>query len=97
MNLIVTSTPFFLKIPAFSASDSGANPVHPLIATVTFGSSCPVASVTAASDTSDATSPVSARIGILVSRDSTQSPIDPTDRYSPTLRGARAGAPDRPA
>src|SRR6185436_13093346 len=26
--LIVTSTPFFLKMPAFSASDSGAKPVH---------------------------------------------------------------------
>src|SRR5262245_33182300 len=38
MNLIVASTPFFLKRPAFSASVSGANPVHPLIAIVTFGS-----------------------------------------------------------
>ena len=39
MNLMVTSTPFFLKMPAFSASDRGANPVHPLMPTVTFGRS----------------------------------------------------------
>src|SRR5438552_2672799 len=38
MNLMVASTPCFLNSPAFSASDSGAKPVHPLIAIVTFGS-----------------------------------------------------------
>ena len=39
MNLMVTSTPFFLKMPVFSARDSGAKPVHPLMATVTLGRS----------------------------------------------------------
>src|SRR3954471_14646608 len=37
--LIVTSRPFFLKIPASLASVSGANPVHPEIAMFTFTSS----------------------------------------------------------
>src|SRR3954453_6729043 len=37
--LMVTSRPFFLKIPAWLASVSGANPVHPEIAMFTFTSS----------------------------------------------------------
>ncbi len=35
---MVASTPCFLNKPAFSASESGANPVHPLMAMVTLGS-----------------------------------------------------------
>src|SRR2546428_5865734 len=54
MNLIVTSTPRFLKIPVFSASDSGAKPVHPLMATVTLGRSW-AGTGTAASTTRTAT------------------------------------------
>src|SRR5260370_269383 len=37
--LIVTSRPFFLKMPAWFASVSGANPVHPEIPMATFTSS----------------------------------------------------------
>src|SRR5258707_12247518 len=37
--LMVTSRPFFLKIPALLASVSGAKPVHPEIPMATLGSS----------------------------------------------------------
>src|SRR4051812_50132940 len=36
--LIVTSRPFFLKMPAWLASVSGANPVHPEMPMATFTS-----------------------------------------------------------
>src|SRR5436190_1321491 len=40
--LIVASTPFFLKMPAFSARDNGAKPVQPLMPIETFGRSCAI-------------------------------------------------------
>ena len=45
MNRISTSTPFFLKIPALSASDSGANPVQPLIPSTTFSCATALAAI----------------------------------------------------
>ena len=47
---ISTSAPFFLKIPALSASESGAKPVQPLIPSTTF--SCAAAVPATASDAS---------------------------------------------
>jgi hypothetical protein len=40
MKRVSTSTPFFLKMPASSASFSGWNPVHPLMPSTTFSCAC---------------------------------------------------------
>jgi len=56
MKRISTSTPFFLKMPALSASDSGAKPVQPLIPSTTF--SCAAAVPATASDATSATTNV---------------------------------------
>src|SRR6266545_17968 len=64
MNLMVTSTPCFLKMPAFSARESGAKPVQPLMATVTLGRSCAGAAAATARARAPATRHVTERMGI---------------------------------
>src|SRR5262245_28850465 len=64
MNLMVTSTPCFLKMPAFSARERGAKPVHPLMATVTLGRSWARTAATGVRARTPATSEVSARISL---------------------------------
>src|SRR5215471_13426352 len=64
MNLMVTSTPCFLKMPAFSARERGAKPVHPLMAMVTLGRSWAGTAADRVRARAPATRHVKARISI---------------------------------
>ena len=56
MNLISTSRPFFLKIPALSASDRGAKPVQPDMPSVSLVSCAPAVEAMPATQTPIASS-----------------------------------------